>query len=163
MAQRVAGISRPAQRLLPLGGLLLAFLATIVAVRAWRGERFLAEGLAAQRQGYFDAATAAYRVATGFGNADAAAARARLELLRHDWIGSGASVREAMALAPMRGYPHVLQAELDLDAPGPWDGAREARVRESCMVAAGLEPHRVSIERECEAISRRLAAGRRHD
>ncbi|MHB8836113.1 MAG: hypothetical protein ACYC9Y_10430 [Candidatus Methylomirabilia bacterium] len=148
-------------RLFPAAGLLVAVLASIVAVRAWRGERLLAEGRAAQHRGYLDAATAAYRAASGCGNAAAAAERARLEMLRRDWAGALESLREAKALAPTRALPHVLQAQLDMNLPSPWDDARVERVRESCRIAAALEPNRDSIRRECEAIERSLEEGGR--
>jgi hypothetical protein len=149
------------QRLFPAAGLLVAVFASVVAVRTWRGERSLAEGLAAQRRGYFDAATVAYRAASRRGNAAAAAERARLEMLRRDWDGARGSLREAMALAPTRGMPHVLQAQLDMSVPGPWDDAREELVLDSCRVASALEPHRDWINHECETIAHSLAERRR--
>jgi len=150
-------MTRPTQRFFPAAGLLVALLASVVAVRAWRGEHFLAVGLAAQRRGYLDAATVAFRVASGYGNADAAAERARLQTLRQDWAGARGSLREAMALAPMRGLPHVLQARLDMSTPGPWDDARAELVLDSCKIAVALEPHREMIKRECGSITRSLA------
>ena len=149
------------QRLFPAVGLLIAVLASVVAVRAWQGERSLAEGLAAQRRGYLGAAIVAYRAASGRGNADAAAERARLEMLRRDWAGALGSLREAKALAPTRGLPHVLQAQLDMNIPGPWDDAREELVLGSCRIAADLEPTRDWIKRECEIITHSLAERRR--
>jgi hypothetical protein len=149
-------MSRLTRRLFPAAGLLVAAFATVVAARAWRGEQLLAEGRAAQHRGYFAAATAAYRAASDSGNADAAAARARLELLRRDWAGALGSLREARALAPTRGLPHLLQAQLDMNLPGPWDDARAERVLGSCRVAAALEPNRDWIKRECEIIAQRL-------
>ena len=148
-------------RLFPAAGLLVALLASVVVVRAWRGERSLAEGLAAQHRGQLDAASEAYRVASGYGNADAAAERARLEMLRLDWTGAAGSLREAKALAPTRGMPHFLQAQLDMNIPGPWDDARAELVIGSCRIAAALEPHRDWIKKECEIISNRLAERRR--
>jgi len=148
-------------RLFPAAGLLVAVLASVVVVRAWRGERSLAEGLAAQRRGHLDAATVAFRVASGYGNAEAAAERARLQLLRQDWAGARGSLREAKALAPTRGLPHVLQAQLDMNIPGPWDDARQELVLGSCRIAAALEPHRDWIKRECESITHRVAERRR--
>ena len=154
-------MSRLTQRLLPAAGLLAAVLASVVVVRAWRGERSLAEGRAAQHRGYLDAATEAFRAASGCGNADAAAERARLQTLRQDWAGARGSLREAKALAPTRGLPHVLQAQLDRDIPGPWDDAREERVLGSCRIAVALEPRRDWIKRECESITHSLAERRR--
>ena len=153
-------MSRLTQRLFTAVGLLIAVLAPVVAVRAWQGERSLAEGLAAQRRGHLDAATVAYRTASGRGNADAAAERARLEMLRRDWAGALGSLREAKALGPARGLPHVLQAQFDVSVPGPWDDDREARVLDSCRIAADLEPHRDWIKRECEIITHSLAERR---
>jgi len=150
-------------RFFPAAGLLLAALATLVMVRAWRGELSLAEGHAAQRRGEFNAAAAAFRAASDRGNADAAVELARLQILRRDWAGAAASLREAMALAPTRGLPHLLQAELDTNRPGPWDDARRERIIGSCRIAAALEPNRVSIVRECEAITRKLGVPRRGD
>lgn len=149
-------MARLTQRLFPAAGLLVAVFATVVAVRAWRGERLLAEGRAAQHRGYLDAATEAYREASGCGNAAAAAERARLEMLRRDWAGALGSLREAKALAPTRGLPHLLQAQLDMNLPGPWDEAREELVRGSCRLAAALEPNRDWIKRECEIIAHSL-------
>lgn len=149
------------QRLFPAAGLLVAVLATVVVVRVWRGERALAQGRAAQRRGDLNAADAAYRAASGCGNADAAAERARLEILRRDWAGAAGSLREAMALAPTRGLPHVLQAELEMNVPGPWDAAREERVLGACRIAAVLDPHRARTRRECAIITRSLAVLRR--
>ena len=154
-------MSRLTRWLFPAAGLMIAVFASIVAVRAWRGERMLAQGLAAQHRGYFDAAAAAYQAASGCGNADAAAERARLQLLRQDWAGALGSLREAKALAPARGTPHVLQAQLDLNIPGPWDDAREERVLGSCRIAVALEPRRDWIKRECESITHSLAERRR--
>jgi hypothetical protein len=154
-------MKRPTQRFFPAAGLLVALLASVVVVRAWRGERFLAEGLAAQRRGYLDAATVAFRLASGYGNADAAAERARLQMLRQDWAGARGSLLEAKALAPTRGLPHVLQARLDMNTPGPWDDAREELVLGSCKRAVALEPHRKMIKRECESITHSLAEWRR--
>lgn len=145
------------RRYFPAAGLLVAVLASVVVVRAWRGERFLAAGQAAQRRGYLDAATVAFRAASGCGNADAAEERARLQMLRHDWDGARGSLREAKALAPMRGAPHVLQAQLDMNAPGRWDDAREKRVLDSCGIATALDPHRDWNRRECEIITNGLA------
>ena len=153
-------MSRLTQRLFPAVGLLTAVLASVVAVRAWRGERSLAEGRAAQHRGHLDAAIVAYRAASGRGNADAAAERARLEMLRRDWAGALGSLREAKALSPTRGLPHVLQAQFDLNSPGPWDEAREEFVLGSCRIATNLEPHRDWITRECEIIARSLAERR---
>lgn len=158
LRERISGAA--GVRLFPAAGLLVAVLASVVAVRVWRGERALAEGLAAQHRGYLDAATEAYRAASGCGNAAAAAERARLEMLRLDWAGALGSLREAKALAPTRGLPHVLQAQLDMNIPGPWDDAREERVLASCRIAADLEPNRDWIKRECEIIAQNLA-GRR--
>ncbi len=135
---------RSARRLFPAAGLLLAFFATAVAVRAWLGERSYAAGKAAQRRGDFNAAAAAYRAASGRGSADAAIERARLELLRRDWVAAGESLREALAIAPMRGAPHLLRATLEIDRPGSWDNAREERVLASCRRATALEPARGS-------------------
>lgn len=149
------------QRLFPAAGLLVAILATVIAARAWRGEQLLAEGLAAQRRGQFEAASAAYRAAGASGNADAAAERARLALLRRDWAGAAESLRQAMALAPMRGLPHVLQAEFNLNSPGVPDDAREQRVLGSCETAAALEPNQTWIERRCREIARKLPGPRR--
>lgn len=154
-------MSRRGWRLFPAIGLLAATVATTVAVRAWRGERLLAEGTAARRRGHLDAASAAYRAASGCGNADAAAERARLAILRRDWDTAAGSLREAMALAPTRGLPHVLKADLEMNAPGPWDDAREEMVLGSCRIATALEPHRDWIRRECENIASRLADRRR--
>lgn len=150
-----------AARLFPAAGLLVAVLASVVAVRAWRGEQLLAQGLAAQRRGQFDVAAAAYRAASGRGNATAAAERARLEMLRRDWAGALGSLREAKALAPTRGLPHLLQAQLEMNLPGPWDDARAERVRDSCRVADALEPNREWIRRECESITNGLEEGGR--
>lgn len=154
-------MSRLTQRFFPAAGLLVAAFASLVAVRAWRAERSLAEGLAAQRRGQFDAASAAYRAALGCGNAAAAAELARLEMLRLDWNGARGSLREARALAPTRGLPHALQARLDLDVPGPWDDAREERVLGSCRIATALEPNQAGVKRECDIVTERLAALRR--
>jgi len=154
-------MSRLMQRLVPAAGLLVAVLATVVAVRAWRGELALAEGRAAQRRGDLNAAAAAYRVASGRGNADAAVERSRLEMLRRDWSAANGSLREAMALAPARAWPHVLQAQLEMEIPGPWDDARDERILGSCRIAVALEPYRSRTRRECAAITHRLAARRR--
>ena len=154
-------MSRLTQRLFPTAGLVVAIFASIIAVCAWRGERLLAEGLAAQHRGHLDAAAVAYRAASGCGNADAAAERARLEMLRRDWAGALGSLREAKAFAPTRGLPHVLQAQFDLDVPGPWDDAREERVLGSCKIATDLEPNRALIRRECDLITLSLKALRR--
>ena len=150
-------------RLSPAAGLLVAALATAVVVRGWFGERLLAEGHAARRRGEFNVAAADYRAASGHGNADAAVELARLQLLRRDWAAAAVSLREAMVLAPTRGLPHLLKAQLDLDIPGPWDDAREERILASCRSAAALEPSRASIVRECEAITQRLTELRRRD
>ena len=120
----------------------MAVFATLVAVRTWLGERALAEGTIARRRGEFEAADAAYRAASGYGNAAAAIERAQLELLRRDWAGTGERLREAMALAPMRAFPHLLQATLETGKPGPWDSAREERVLVACRTATALEPAR---------------------
>ncbi len=154
-------MSRLTQRLFPAAGLLVALFASLVAVRAWRGERSLAEGLAAQRRGRLDAASVAYQAAIGCGSATAAAELARLQMLRLDWNGARGSLREARALAPTRGLPHVLQARLDLIIPGPWDDAREERVLDSCRIATALEPNRIFVKRECEIVTERLSELRR--
>ncbi len=142
-------------------GLLVAALSTGVSVRVWRGEQLFAAGAAAQRRGDLNAAAAAYRAAASNGNTDAAIERARLELLRRDWDGSGKSLREAMALAPMRGFPHVLLAAREVERPGAWDSAREERVLDSCRIAVALEPARAGTRRECASIVLRLAVLRR--
>lgn len=156
-------MSRLTQRLFPAAGLLIAVLASAVAVRAWQAERSLAAGLAAQRRGHLDEATVAYRAASGRGSTAAAAELARLAILRRDWAGALGSIREAKALAPTRGLPHVLQAELDMNAPGPWDDAREELVLGSCRIAAALEPHRERIKRECEIITHSMEKRRMRD
>jgi len=156
-------VSRLTRLLFPAAGLMVAVFASIVAVRAWRGESSLAAGLAAQRRGSLAAATAAYRVAINCGNADAASELARLEILRLDWAGALESLRQAKALAPTRGLPHVLQARIDVEVPGPWDDAREERVLGSCRIAAALEPHRAWTTRECDAISLSLQERRRQN
>jgi hypothetical protein len=158
---RSSGAAGP--RLFAAAGLLAAVFASVVVVRAWRGERALAEGLAAQHRGYLDAATVAYRVASGYGNADAATERARLEMLRRDWAGARVSLREARALAPTRALPHVLQAQLEMSIPGPWNDAREELVRGACRIAAALEPHRDWIQRECDVITHSLGERRRQN
>jgi len=155
-------LTATAQRLFPAAGLLVALLATVVAARAWQGERLFAEGQAAQRRGLFNAADAAYRGASKRGSAAAAAELARLELLRRDWAGAAGSLRVAMALAPTRSLPHVLMAELEASAPGPWDGAREERALEACRIAESLEPLSDGIRRRCEGVAGALA-GRRRD
>jgi tetratricopeptide (TPR) repeat protein len=131
-----------ARRLYSAAALLAAVFATAVSVRSWLGERSFAQGTSAQRRGDFSAADASYRAASGHGNADAAVARARLALLRRDWAGAADALREALALAPTRGLPHLLQATLELDRPGPWDGAREERILAGCRSAVALEPVR---------------------
>jgi len=150
-------------RLFAAAGVLVAALATAVVARAWLGERSLAEGRVAQRRGEFDVAAADYRAAGGRGNADAAVDLARLQLLRREWTGAAASLREAMALAPTRGLPHVLQARLEMDSPGAWDDAREKRIVGSCAIATALEPTRATIVRECQSIEGRLAELRRSE
>ena len=65
-----------------------------------------------------------------------------------------------MALAPARGVPHVLQAELEMSAPGPWDDARAERILAACEIAVSLGPHQEGIGRECEKIGRSLAERR---
>ena len=151
------------QRLYTACGLLVAALATVVVVQAWLGERSLAEGHAAQRRGEFSVAAADYRAAGGRVNADAAVELARLQLLRRDWAGAAGSLHEAMALAPTRGLPHLLQAQLEMDSPGPWDDAREKRILGSCTIATALEPNRAEIVRGCETISRRMGELPRRD
>lgn len=150
-------MSRLRRRFFPAAGLLVAVIASVLAVRAWRGEQMLAEGRAAQHRGHFDAATAAYRGASGYGNADAAIERARLELLRRDWDGALGSLREAGALAPTRGLTFVLLARLDLDGPGPRDEARKRRILDSCETAVAREPNGDGIRGECEGIAQSLA------
>jgi hypothetical protein len=154
------GASPPLQRLFPAAGLLVAACAAVVVVRAWSGERALAVGRTEQRRGDFTMAAAAYGAAAGRGNADAAAELSRLQILRRDWAGAAGSLREAMALAPARGMPHVLQAELEMSIPGPWDDARKERIRGACEIAVSLEPHRDGIRRECATIARSLAERR---
>lgn len=149
------------RRLIPAAGILAAVLATAVSGRAWRGERLLAGGQAAQRRGEFDAATAAYRAASGCGNGAAAVELARLHILRRDWAGAVGSLREAMALTPTRGMPHVLRAELDMNIPGPWTDVRDERILSACRVAAALEPHRAGTRSEAAIIVHNLAVRRR--
>lgn len=124
----------------PAAGILVAVFAGVVSVRAWLGERSFAEGGSAQRAGDFNAADAAYRVAGGRGNADAATERARLKMIRRDWGGADEALREVMTLAPTRAYPYILLARLDVNRPGPWDDAREERVLGACRSAVSLEP-----------------------
>ena len=127
-------------RILQAAGLLVAVFATIVVVRTWLGEHSFTEGESAQRRGDLNAADTAYRTGSSRGNADAALARVRLEFLRHDWAAADTSLREALALAPTRGFPYVLQARIEINRPGPWDGAREDRILTACRRAVVLEP-----------------------
>lgn len=154
-------MGRAVRRVLPAVGLVVAVCSVVVVVRVWRGERLYAAGREAQSRGDLNAADAAYRAAAGHGNAEAAIERARLKLLRRDWDGFGASLREAMALAPMRGFPHVLQAAREVERPGDWDLAREKRVLDACRTAVALEPALAGTRRECAGIVLRLASRRR--
>lgn len=154
-------MGRLAQRIVPAAGLLVAVFATAVEVRVWLAERSLSAGRSAQRQGNFSAAATAYGAASGRGNADAAIERARLELLRREWDGAGASLREAMALAPARGFPHLLRATLEIGRPGEWDGAREERILAACRAAVTLEPGRVENRLESAVTMLRLVSLRR--
>lgn len=133
--------------------LLAACLATAVAVGAWRGERALSEGRTAQRRGQFAAADSFYRKALESGNADAALERARLQLLRRDWEGSGESLRAAMSLVPARALPHLLWARLLSERPGPWDRSREEQVLRSCRRAVVADPLRADLRRDCADIA----------
>lgn len=154
-------MGRLTRRIYPAAGLLVAALATAVAVRVWLGERSFTAGKSAQRRGDFSAAAAAYRAASGRGNADAAIERARLEILRRDWAGAGASLREALALAPTRSYPNILQASLEINRPGPWDGDREERILAACRNAVAQEPGHGATWAESSGIMLKLAALRR--
>lgn len=150
-----------AQRLLPAAGLLVAVFATAVVVRVWLAESSFRAGASAQRRGEFSAAAAAYRAASGRGNAAAAIELARLELLHRDWVGAGESLRDAMALVPARGFPRILQATLEIKRPGEWDVAREERVLAAARAAAALEPGRGEIWCESAVTLLKLAALRR--
>lgn len=152
---------RCARRWCFTGGLLVALLATAVAVRAWLGERSFAAGVSAQRRGEIRGAEAAYRAASGHGNADGAIERGRIEILRRDWAAAGESLREAMALAPTRAFPNILLAALEINRPGPWDGAREERVLLACRRAVALEPAQAAIWSASAAAMLDLAASRR--
>lgn len=154
-------MGRFAQRLFPAAGLLVAVFATAVMVRVWLADSSFSAGTSAQRRGEFTAAAVAYRAASGHGNADAAIELARLELLRRDWAGAGESLREAMALVPTRSFPKILQARLEIDRPGEWDGAREERVLAAGRAAVALEPGRGEVWCASAATLLKLAALRR--
>jgi tetratricopeptide (TPR) repeat protein len=154
-------MARLARRALPAAGLLAAALAGAVVVRAWIGERSLAEGRAAQRRGDLNGAAAAYRRSLVRGQADAAVELARLALLRGDWNEADRSVRTALALAPARAFPHVLRAKQEAARPGPWDDDREVRILSSCRKAVALEPARAAIRADCADIALSLAVNRR--
>jgi tetratricopeptide (TPR) repeat protein len=138
-----------------------ALLASGVAVRSWLGERALAAGRSAQRRGDFNGAEAAYREASGRGNAEAAAERVRLELLRREWDAAGVSLREALALAPTSGLLQILLARLEIAHPGAWDDAREERVLGACRRAVALEPAQGPTWSGAAAVLLSLAAERR--
>jgi tetratricopeptide (TPR) repeat protein len=154
-------MARLARRALPAAALLAAALAGAVVVRAWIGERSLAEGRAAQRRGNLNGAAAAYRRSLARGNADAAVELARLELLRGDWNEAERSVRAALALAPARAFPHVLRAKQEAARPGPWDDAREESILSSCRKAVSLEPARAAVRADCADLALSLAVTRR--
>lgn len=126
--------------LLPLLGLALGVMASIVAGRHWLGERALAAGRARQAQGDILGGSERYRAALAYGSGAAAAELARIALWRHDGEAAASFIRQASQINPTRGYLRILEASLIASRPGSWDQSRAERLLEAARAAVAISP-----------------------
>jgi hypothetical protein len=88
---------------------LLVFSST-VAVRNWRGERFLEEARTEQGRGNINGARRLYEKALRGGREEAAVALAKMAFYRRDWDWVRRYATEAVRINPMQSYVHMILA-----------------------------------------------------
>lgn len=88
---------------------LLVFSST-VAVRDWRGGRFLEEARTEQARGNINGARGLYEKALRRGRDEAAVALAKMAFYRRDWDEVRRYASEAVRINPMQGYVHMVLA-----------------------------------------------------
>lgn len=127
-------------RLVCLAAALFLVAISVIAVRDWWGERRLAEGRRAQKEGNVNKAVVLYEKALDLGKADAAVAMARIAYLRRDWDKALHYIEKATEITPVRGYLRILHAYTLAAATTRWSPEDIEEILVQCRNGVALDP-----------------------